>query len=509
MRRILLKRQTLTAIHDLAGAWNGLGSALLSLWRQAFLAASVVGTLQVVVYLASLSVIHIATPALFSTELFNHTDSIVVSTIIGMPSISDVADRDSVLISDVWESTSELLPYLALVTPQQTLGLYNDILYGFPVQPNFGIGSTLVGATAANVTCGYLSGMSAVVNEGPYTVGWTLQATQDDYDIMVDIDIALAPDAMRQVNSNAMSSKQPLSRDMIFVLSSNISDSEGQFDGIVPLPEPSCIMTSNVSACIYSLQVLGCTLSWVNRTVTVDSRTGLLVEPESIEEKTSSTWEKWTPQSLSSEFDPQVDSWAKIFTFAGNSSFANGITWTNNIAGQEVENYATAQLTEQYIMDSLGMTPFNATPTSNVTLPQFENALANMTAALYWAAQHYTGKCSDISFSFRESVQMTYLALNQLAVGLSASLVLLILAITLTRATTENTPLVDTLGVMQTIWLASKQPMLQELVGHVDEPTIENLRAAGMFEVNFAKEETVMVKGERTSYFKLDFVGDD
>ncbi|KAI0945664.1 hypothetical protein AcW1_001832 [Taiwanofungus camphoratus] len=386
MRRILLKRQTLTAIHDLAGAWNGLGSALLSLWRQAFLAASVVGTLQVVVYLASLSVIHIATPALFSTELFNHTDSIVVSTIIGMPSISDVADRDSVLISDVWESTSELLPYLALVTPQQTLGLYNDILYDFPMQPNFGIGSTLVGATAANVTCGYLSGMSATVNEGPYTVGWTLQATQDDHDIVVDIDIALASDAMRQVNSNAMSSKQPLSRDMIFVLSSNISDSEGQFDGIVPLPEPSCIMTSNVSACIYSLQVLGCTLSWVNRTVTVDSRTGLLVEPESIEEKTSSTWEKWTPQSLNSEFDPQVDSWAKIFTFAGNSSFANGITWTNNIAGQEVESYATAQLTEQYIMDSLGMTPFNATPTSNVTLPQFENALANMTAALYWAA---------------------------------------------------------------------------------------------------------------------------
>lgn len=59
------------------------------------------------------------------------------------------------------------------------------------MQPNFGIGSTLVGATAANVTCGYLSGMSATVNEGPYTVGWTLQATQDDHDIVVDIDIAL------------------------------------------------------------------------------------------------------------------------------------------------------------------------------------------------------------------------------------------------------------------------------------------------------------------------------
>lgn len=29
-------------------------------------------------------------------------------------------------------------------------------------------------------------------------------------------------------------------------------------------------------------------------------------------------------------------------------------------------------------MDSLGMTPFNATPTSNVTLPQFENALGTL-----------------------------------------------------------------------------------------------------------------------------------
>jgi hypothetical protein len=35
LRRNLVQQQTLTATHDKSAAWNGLGSALLSIWRQA------------------------------------------------------------------------------------------------------------------------------------------------------------------------------------------------------------------------------------------------------------------------------------------------------------------------------------------------------------------------------------------------------------------------------------------------------------------------------------------
>jgi len=49
-RGMLLKHQTLTATHDESTAWVGLGSALLVLWRQTRIAASVMGTLSVAIY---------------------------------------------------------------------------------------------------------------------------------------------------------------------------------------------------------------------------------------------------------------------------------------------------------------------------------------------------------------------------------------------------------------------------------------------------------------------------
>jgi hypothetical protein len=69
-RGILVKRQMLTTTHDECTAWTGLGSALLVLWRQTHIAASVVGTLLIAIYLIGISVLHVSTPSLFSLEVF-------------------------------------------------------------------------------------------------------------------------------------------------------------------------------------------------------------------------------------------------------------------------------------------------------------------------------------------------------------------------------------------------------------------------------------------------------
>lgn len=80
--------------------------------------------------------------------------------------------------------------------------------------------------------------------------------------------------------------------------------------------------------------------------------------------------------------------------------------------------------------------------------------------------------------------------------GLGTSAVLLALAVLLVRAPDGHDAAINTVGVLQLLWLVNGRPSLREQVSQVDEPTIDNLRAAGMFEVRVASE----MKGDDGSY---------
>ncbi|KAJ6617300.1 hypothetical protein B0H10DRAFT_1878452, partial [Mycena sp. CBHHK59/15] len=64
--RNLHKQRTLTSMHDNATAWTGFGSALANLLNQVSVPASVISGLCVLMYLGSISVLHITTPSLFA-----------------------------------------------------------------------------------------------------------------------------------------------------------------------------------------------------------------------------------------------------------------------------------------------------------------------------------------------------------------------------------------------------------------------------------------------------------
>ncbi|KAI6010594.1 hypothetical protein EDC04DRAFT_789942 [Pisolithus marmoratus] len=66
LRRELLQKQTLTAIHDKASAWNGLGAGLNSLWDQSRVNGSTSGVFLVIVYLGGIFVLHITSGSLIS-----------------------------------------------------------------------------------------------------------------------------------------------------------------------------------------------------------------------------------------------------------------------------------------------------------------------------------------------------------------------------------------------------------------------------------------------------------
>ncbi|KAI0949069.1 hypothetical protein AcW1_008776 [Taiwanofungus camphoratus] len=136
----------------------------------------------------------------------------------------------------------------------------------------------------------------------------------------------------------------------------------------------------------------------------------------------------------------------------------------------------------------------------SITLSQFENVLANLTALMYWAA----GNIATDTFIREQNVaDRTYYAallpgeamgaltesrLNsvwpQVIIGLVTSVSLLVLATVTSHGIGDRNTPVDSLGVLELMWLIRDQPALQDAVGQVNNPTPENLRAAGMFEMS-------------------------
>ncbi|KAG2344926.1 hypothetical protein BDR05DRAFT_989091 [Suillus weaverae] len=69
--RALIRRLKLTAIHDISGAWAGIGSALSSVWKQADIPASLWATTAVTAYLVCISVLHVTSSTLLQFQTFN------------------------------------------------------------------------------------------------------------------------------------------------------------------------------------------------------------------------------------------------------------------------------------------------------------------------------------------------------------------------------------------------------------------------------------------------------
>jgi hypothetical protein len=80
MRRNIRLDQTLTATHDHAAAWGGIGAAISHLWHQKTVPASITGVISVFFYLGNIMAIHITIPAMFSLATFTLHSPLPVGT---------------------------------------------------------------------------------------------------------------------------------------------------------------------------------------------------------------------------------------------------------------------------------------------------------------------------------------------------------------------------------------------------------------------------------------------
>ncbi|KAF7374154.1 hypothetical protein MSAN_00297100 [Mycena sanguinolenta] len=483
-RKNLQRRQTLTATHDDAVAWEGIVSALVRVWHQNAVSASLVGALSAFLYLASILALHITTPALFSLETFNPTNLTYVDT-RGFPalnltlySLSNDTDR-----LQAWDDIAQyafgslyFLPYIARTN---NTGLYGETLYEVPNENVAGVGNISLVATGINVTCGYLEAVNvSLSHDGLYSATVGGNATY----VLSSPEGFIGPGPIYAAQRDDAAPHGP---EFIFwgnSSSTSLVDSSGN-----AAPPGTVDPSSNFGP------FLRCSVSLVNQTAAMDaqSRQILSIEPDIV--KNTSTWgpastEIQGPQNgtdpLATPGISLVDLWESLYGFVPEDSTFG-------------ELISTECLNEQ-LTDWIG-----SDDPSTLHLHDLEHALANIVAAIFYTFGYVEPFGDDrlVRRRFTPSLlqgqtrvtQMSTqvrldLSIIAIVAGLAASVMLALLSLQFWHLGAEAVregghASLDGTGLLHAIWLYRNHPELEGLLKQVDDPTEGNLRAAGMVRV--------------------------
>ena len=145
------KMQTLTAVHDIVGAWNGIGAAISTLWQQTKVASSPLTLFLILAYLSCISGLHIISSSVIQFEAFNNTFTSVVPAMLAWP-------PPSVNLTNInWHMITPLMSLWPLLTTAK--GLSGRTLYDVP-SSDFTYTGAVVNATTISAECGLLSNLS-------------------------------------------------------------------------------------------------------------------------------------------------------------------------------------------------------------------------------------------------------------------------------------------------------------------------------------------------------------
>ncbi|KAJ7144607.1 hypothetical protein C8R44DRAFT_846317 [Mycena epipterygia] len=281
MHQNLQAEQTLTATHDNVASWNGLGSAISTLFRQSDVPASIIGTWAIVGYLGCISALHITTPALFSVVAFNMSIPHTVQT-LGVPDYNISANVNGT--AQFLDMALGFFPYMSNLNQSQTLGLFNGTLYETLNDLDSGRGNAGVSATAFDITCGYLPGVNTGVLLGGLKWNISLGSAGN-----VQTTVVLESSGPNIITVLRPSPDNP--RTSVILYTTNVViDSSGAPGFPVELTSS---MGPNLS--VTHLQFLQCSRTLVPQQAIVDGGTGLLNVSSLLPSiyKTRSAWQPY------------------------------------------------------------------------------------------------------------------------------------------------------------------------------------------------------------------------
>ncbi|KAJ7156302.1 hypothetical protein C8R46DRAFT_1040834 [Mycena filopes] len=502
-RRSLQIKQTVTAIHDSAAAWAGIGSAILHLWRQTAVRGSTFGVLSALVYLGNILVLHITTPALFSVVAFNSSRDILVQTELHMPvyNWSENAQSD---IGDDGPLTKHMIGALysipSVLGNSTSPGLHEGTLHD-TLANNEGVGSVAVNATGFNVTCGYPPHVN--LTRGPVTYSWwgvsvtppdrnfstldivgesilssfvkfplTLGEVKVNYgtDSPPDSDIDSKADSSNRIGRESIQKKPGMIRVVkdgsvtALMLYSTITIVDSS-DKPPPMPDLSQPLNatppdphSQKEFYLPTIPILRCALTLVPQQVLLEARTNTVISVEPSIRKTSSTWAEYTgPVTDPDRLDPTntstgnlfIDLWMVWYTKIPSTAFL--IAVVNN------DEAVFASAADMYLIQQLNLHTPNSvfSPNDTVALHDVENALSRLVAAMFWTSTHMApwlepGESYAIT-DYADSTTFTTIAppedILPLAQGVTA------VAVALTEGRLDSSPIAIIVGLTASIFL--------------------------------------------------------
>ncbi|KAJ7202372.1 hypothetical protein GGX14DRAFT_654311 [Mycena pura] len=462
---------TITTTHDKFSCWAGIGSSLSTLYNQISLPVSVGPALAISAYLLCLSALHVTTPALLSVETFNFSSSIVVP-LESRPRWNGTRYNSTLAYV---QYVTEFLPWLQNLDESQTPGLFNGSLYDVSTEAYLD-GKANASAIGFNITCGYISWAAVESFAGGYNV--TL-GTNSEWMIVS----GLEPDMLVLYNPTTTAGVAELPDSIIGYTANTLLDSDKHtgFPVILPKGDSDGL----------SVQLFRCSRSLVQQYAALDTGTGT-VDPSSLHPNLQKNHSKWHiyvgPENTNTSSNSLLegDSWATILSnlpFTG--MYLNG---DNSVGSGDI-----------YLMGQLGLDPaldsISNRTASNRTLylHDIENAIGSLLASVFWIASgsglivEYEPADAPILATGRMRVNQVHTAARlDISLGLGASIVLLILAITFSAgAGTENKSLTS-MGLLQTIWVFQHHPELQDIFESPMKITEHSLRVSGLVKVRLS-----------------------
>ncbi|KAG1851716.1 hypothetical protein F4604DRAFT_1306758 [Suillus subluteus] len=502
MSRTLARRQKLTAIHDISGAWTGLGSALSSVWQQIDIPASWWMTSAVTVYLASISVLHVTSSTLLQLQTFNTSMSTSVPTTLAwlnnLPDASDSVSVNGQNVYDVnWAAITASLLVLNQLPGVVSAGLSNTTIYDTPIT-NAILGNATVNATTITSRCGLLPNILYSLDN---TTGQPMITGSSSVGNGTFIDfLPLNPPYQIQVIHPGISSTgEPMSEFLnfsinqtgVFFMVSTLLDIDPSVQETFGVPVP---WEMNNSSGVLEVYFIQCSLSNVRADAVLDVQTNSLQNWNPVSASQSSgQWE--ITQWISNVWQSAISNPALASSVSSGHSFSIGGSGSEpSMADEYIMSLVGLNLTAEYVNASLLGLPVSAFVLSP---DQLEAAIARVAAQLIWIA----GKIGTSNGGIQPGNGMAYideeiirLRLNiniiPLSFAISASVIMIALALSMTRAcnvSSDSQTAIQSTGALQLLWLGHHSASVNEVLEDVEHPTEANLRGAGMIDVCFAK----------------------
>ncbi|KAJ7610618.1 hypothetical protein DFH06DRAFT_1308628 [Mycena polygramma] len=481
--------QTLTATHDNIAAWNGLGSALSTLYAQLKVPASVFGTSIVAVYLSCLALLHITSPAIFSVVGYNTSIPVFVQT-LGVPQFNEHTNAtDQVLIN-----AFSFFPWIDNLETSQKIGLINGSIYDVLQEVAPGRGQAAVTATGFNVTCAYLPALSNGFD--PLFRQWNISLLFPE---TFEAEVALPSSGPNIITTPDLD--QPPTNSLVLYTTNTVIDSVGNQGSPVEL-DPA------MDYSVTRVQFLQCWRTLAPQKGMVDGESGLLDEfsLQPSVHKTRSTWQRYSEASL-----PPSDS-----TLLGGD-------WWTSLLGQPIgaDIYFDDKVhgegllsTDLYLMELLNLDPsWISTKMEPVSRPvlalhDIENAVASLLATVFWLVGHVRPDRLQMQYSIIGETELAgelvpptltvghttvaqhtlqiRLEISLIAVSLGLALSILLGIVALPYALADSSarrPPVDSIGTLQTVWIFRRHAGLSHSLCQVRDPEEANLRTAGLITV--------------------------